>query len=176
MHRNSLSTLLLLAIPFALCAGEAAPEGREPMRLTLKRAVEIATSPEGNTYIQLSDENLKQVKSRSAEARSALLPDIEAQAGQNTAMRSLAALGLDLATNQTLLGAENGLTGALAPRLKKTCWTTSSKHSARGGTVQLSGRARAARRKASSTLSNIKRYQASRAAVRASHARPRQHR
>ena len=77
--------------------------------------MEIATSPEGNTYIQLSDENVKQAKSRSAEARSAFLPDIEAQAEQTTAMKSLAALGLDLATNQTLLGAENWLTGHLAP-------------------------------------------------------------
>jgi outer membrane protein len=107
---------LFLAVPFAVWAGEAAP--REPLRLSLKRAVEIATSPEGNTYIQLSDENVKQAKSRSAEARSALLPDIEAQAEQTTAMRSLAALGLDLATNQTLTGAENGLTGPLAPAEK----------------------------------------------------------
>ena len=112
--RHCLLSMLLLAIPAAVWAGDAAAP-REPLRLTLKRAVEIATSPEGNTYIQLSDENVKQAKSRSQEARSALLPDIEAQAEQITAMKSLAALGLDLATNQTLLQAENSLTGQLAP-------------------------------------------------------------
>src|ERR1022692_2382900 len=84
--RRYLSTIFL-AVPIAVWAGEAAP--REPLRLSLKRAVEIATSPEGNTYIQLSDENVNQAKSRSAEARSAFLPDIEAQAAQTTAMRSL---------------------------------------------------------------------------------------
>src|SRR6202167_1342300 len=100
-----------LAVPFAIWAGDAAP--REPLRLSLKRAVEIATSPEGNTYIQLSDENVKQAKSRSQEARSALLPDIEADAQQYSAMKSLAALGLDLATDQALLGAEKNLSTQL---------------------------------------------------------------
>ena len=106
MYRYLLT--LLLAAPFAAHAadGEAS---RGPLRLNLKRAVEIALSPEGNTYIQLSDENVRQAKSRSAEARSALLPDVEAQAGQNTAMRSLAALGLDLAASSTLLDAASHL-------------------------------------------------------------------
>src|SRR5580704_13855580 len=84
-------SILFLAIPATIWAAEATP--REPLRLSLKRAVEIATSPEGNTYIQLSDENVKQAKSRSAEVRSAFLPDIEAQAEQFSAMKSLAALG-----------------------------------------------------------------------------------
>jgi len=91
-------------MPFLSPAGEGPPD-RGPLQLTLKRAVELALSPEGNTYIQLSDESLRQAKSRSTEARSALLPDIEAQAAETTAMRSLAALGLDLAASDTLLGA-----------------------------------------------------------------------
>jgi outer membrane protein len=95
---------LLVTIPPSCPAGEA-PADRGPLQLTLKRAVQLALSPEGNTYIQLSDENLRQAKSRTAEVRSALLPDIEAQASQTTAMRSLAALGLDLAASDTLLGA-----------------------------------------------------------------------
>jgi outer membrane protein len=111
MRRFFLSTLLL-AIPCALCAEDAAQRG--PLRLTLKRAVEIATSPEGNTYIQLSDESVKQAKYRTQEARSALLPDIEGQAEQITAMKSIAALGLDLATDQALTGAEQKLAPAVA--------------------------------------------------------------
>jgi len=83
---------------------------REAFRLSLKRAIEIATSPEGNTYVQLSNENVKQAKYRTEEARSAFLPDIEAHALQTAAMKSIAALGLDLATSTTLLNAENGLT------------------------------------------------------------------
>ncbi|HUE04337.1 MAG TPA: TolC family protein [Bryobacteraceae bacterium] len=103
MHRWSL-LLLLVTVPW-LCSAADSPAERAPLQLTIKRAVELALSPEGNTYIQLSGENLRQAKSRSAEVRSLLLPDIEAQAEQTTAMRSLAALGLDLAASDTLLGA-----------------------------------------------------------------------
>ena len=103
MHRWSL-LLLLVTVPWLSTAADS-PAERAPLQLTLKRAVELALSPEGNTYIQLSDESLRQAKSRSAEVRSLLLPDIEAQAEQTTAMRSLAALGLDLAASDTLLGA-----------------------------------------------------------------------
>jgi len=107
MHRGFLLpplAILLVTIPLQCPAGEAPPD-RGALQLTLKRAVQLALSPEGNTYIQLSDENLRQARSRTAEVRSALLPDIEAQASQTTAMRSLAALGLDLAASDTLLGA-----------------------------------------------------------------------
>ena len=103
MHRGFLLPLLV-TMAWLCLAGEGPPD-RGPLQLTLKRAVALALSPEGNTYIQLSDENLRQAKSRSNEVRSALLPDIEAQAAQTTAMRSLAALGLDLAASDTLLGA-----------------------------------------------------------------------
>lgn len=95
---------LLVTMPLVCLAGDSSTD-RGPLQLTLKRAVELALSPEGNTYIQLSDESLRQAKSRSAEARSALLPDIETQAMQTTAMRSLAALGLNLAASDALLGA-----------------------------------------------------------------------
>jgi outer membrane protein TolC len=155
---------LFLAVPFAVWAGEAAP--REPLRLNLKRAVEIATSPEGNTYIQLSDENLKQAKSRSAEARSALLPDIEAQADQTTAMKSLAALGLDLATNQTLTQAENSLTGELAP-IEKTLLNDIIKDIPRVVGPFNSVDVRAKLTQSVFDFSSIRRYQASRAAIRA---------
>jgi outer membrane protein TolC len=162
--RPYLISTLFLTVPFALWAGEAAP--REPLRLNLKRAVEIATSPEGNTYIQLSDENVRQAKSRSAEARSAFLPDIEAQAAQTTAMRSLAALGLDLATNQALTQAENGLTGALAPT-EKDLLNAIIRDIPRviGPFNSVDVRARVTQ--SVFDFSNIRRYQASRAAVRA---------
>jgi len=163
MHRCLLS-ILSLALPFATLAEEAAP--REPLRLTLKRAVEIATSPEGNTYIQLSDENVKQVKSRSAEARSALLPDIEAQASQAIAMKSIAALGLDLATSQTLLGAENGLTGPLATT-ERTLLDDIIKNIPRVVGPFNSVDVRAHLTGNVFDLSSIRRYKASRAAVRA---------
>ena len=175
MHRHLLPTLFSLALPIALCAGGPEPTTREPLRLSLKRAIDIATSPEGNTYIQLSDENVKQSKTRSAQARSALLPDVEAQAGQNTAMRSLAALGLDLAAKQTLLGAANSLppctssplicgvlNDAEGPLLKDIAANIPR---VVGPFNSVDVRARLTQ--SVFDLSNIRRYQASRAAVRA---------
>jgi outer membrane protein TolC len=155
---------IFLAVPSAVWAGEAAP--REPLRLSLKRAVEIATSPEGNTYVQLSDENVKQANARSAEARSAFLPDIEAQADQTTAMKSLAALGLDLATNQALLGAEKSLTPELA-LIANPLLNGIIKNIPRVVGPFESVDVRAKVTWSLLDFSNIRRYQASRAAVRA---------
>jgi outer membrane protein len=162
--RRCLLSILVLAVPAAVWAGDAAP--REPLRLSLKRAVQIATSPEGNTYIQLSDENLKQAKSRSAEARSALLPDVEAQAEELTVMKSLAALGLDLATNQTLTQAENSLTGTFAP-IEKDLLNDIIKDIPRVVGPFNSVDVRAKVTQSVFDFSTIRRYQASRAAIRA---------
>lgn len=174
MHRYLLS-LLFVSVPLAALAadagGSAAPSGaaaadRGPLHLSMRRAVELATSPEGNTYIQLSDESIKQSKARTAEARSAFLPDIEAQAGQSTVMKSLAALGLDLATDQTLLGAEDKLTGPFAPVERETLnGVISSIPRVIGPFTSVDVRARG-------TMdffdwANIRRYQASKAALRA---------
>ena len=156
---------LLVTVPLLCPAGEG-PQGRGPLQLTLKRAVELALSPEGNTYIQLSDENLRQAKYRSVEVRSALLPDIETQASQTTAMKSIAALGLDLATSQALLGAENNLTGQLAP-LEKDLLNNIIRDIPRvvGPFNSVDVRARLTQNVFD--FSSIRRYQSSRAAYRA---------
>jgi outer membrane protein len=65
-----------------------------PLQLSLKRAVELAVSPEGNTNIQLSGEALKQAQARSTESRAALLPDLEASVTEQSRTENLAALGL----------------------------------------------------------------------------------
>ncbi|HMC59371.1 MAG TPA: TolC family protein [Candidatus Solibacter sp.] len=78
----------LAIAPLARAAG--------PLQLSLKRAVEIATSPEGSTKVQLSGESLKQAQSRSAEARAALLPDVEAAFSDQNATRNLAAQGISV--------------------------------------------------------------------------------
>src|SRR4051812_5133860 len=80
--------LLLAALPLA------AQDGRGPIQLSLKRAVELATSREGNTNIQLAGEALKQAESRSLEARAALLPDFESSVSYQNRTENLQALGL----------------------------------------------------------------------------------
>ena len=64
--------VVLAAVPLA-----AQQEQRTALSLSMKRAVEIATSPEGNSSIQLAVQSLKQAQERSLEARAALLPDVE---------------------------------------------------------------------------------------------------
>jgi outer membrane protein TolC len=83
----------LLFAGLAVAAEDAAQRG--PLQLSLKRAVEIATSPEGSTQVQLSAEALKQARARSGQARAALLPDLEASFGEQNQTRNLAALGLN---------------------------------------------------------------------------------
>lgn len=83
-----LAWMLLLA-PLAWAEG--------PLELSLRRAVEIAISPEGNTRIQLSAEALKQAQTRSAQARAALLPDLSASVGGQNLTRNLAAMGINIA-------------------------------------------------------------------------------
>ncbi|MFB3827799.1 MAG: TolC family protein [Bryobacteraceae bacterium] len=70
-----------------------AAEG-EPLQLTLKRAVELALSPEGSARVQISAEMVRQAETRAAQARAALLPNFEAGfTGQNLT-RNLAAMGI----------------------------------------------------------------------------------
>ena len=84
--------ICLALTPLAVAADDASQRG--PLQLSLKRAVEIATSPEGSTQVQLSAEALKQARARSGQARAALLPDLEASFSDQNQTRNLAALGI----------------------------------------------------------------------------------
>jgi len=84
-----------MRLAWILCAAQVA-SAAGPIELSLKRAVEVAVSPEGNTKIQLSGEALKQAQSRSAQARAALLPDIEASLTDRDQTANLAAMGIHI--------------------------------------------------------------------------------
>jgi outer membrane protein len=79
---------------------------RGPLQLTLRKAVQIATSPEGNTRVQLQAEDLKQAKDRSREVLSYLLPDIEADVRTGSQIYNLSSTGL---TNLQELNSLDGL-------------------------------------------------------------------
>src|SRR5215831_5739820 len=70
------------------------PLAGQPIQLSLKRAVEIATSKEGNANIQLAGEALRQAEARSNQARAALLPDVESFVNDQSRTENLEALGL----------------------------------------------------------------------------------
>jgi len=84
--------ICLVLAPLALAADDGPQRG--PVQLSLKRAVEIAASPEGSAQVQLSAEALKQARARSGQARAALLPDLEASFSDQNQTRNLAALGI----------------------------------------------------------------------------------
>jgi outer membrane protein TolC len=79
-----------------LAADQAAERG--PLELSMKRAVELAVSPEGSAQVQLSGEAFKQAQSRSAQARAALLPDLSAAFSDQSRTANLAAMGLSSLT------------------------------------------------------------------------------
>ena len=84
-----------MKLAWILCAAQVA-SAAGPIQLSLKRAVEVAVSPEGNAKIQLSGEALKQAQSRSAQARAALLPDLEASLTDRDQTSNLAAMGIKI--------------------------------------------------------------------------------
>src|SRR5215470_4039136 len=72
----------------------AAAWAADPLQLSLKRAVEIAASPEGNAKIQLAGEAVKLAESRQAQARAALLPNVDGTFTAQDLTRSLEAMGV----------------------------------------------------------------------------------
>jgi outer membrane protein TolC len=88
-----LMSILMMAMPRLGCAADAAAE-RGPIELSLKQAVDVAVSAEGNTNIRLSGESLKQAQSRALQARAALLPDLEGAFTERSQTVNLAAEGL----------------------------------------------------------------------------------
>jgi outer membrane protein TolC len=81
---------------FLAAAGIAFGQQAEPkvLALSLKRAVEIATSPQGNAQIELSAEALRQAQAGSAQARAALLPNVSSELSYRNQTVNLSAYGL----------------------------------------------------------------------------------
>jgi outer membrane protein len=94
-----LCILLLLLLPSSIFAEE--PSGSGILSLSLKQAVQIALSPEGNAQIQISGEVLKQAESRSTQALGALLPDVSSSLNYRNQTANLEANGLRLNTPTT---------------------------------------------------------------------------
>jgi outer membrane protein len=92
---------ILLCAPLLWAADEsptitanAVPVVEDVLQLSLKRAVDIAISRQGNSNILLADEAVVQAQSRTAQARAAFLPDVEGAASEESVIRSLGSLGL----------------------------------------------------------------------------------
>jgi outer membrane protein len=68
------------------------------LSLSLKRAVEIALTPEGSTRVALAQESIKQAEKRVSEAKAAFLPDLEASVQDRRQTTNLHAFGLNFPT------------------------------------------------------------------------------
>ena len=79
---------LFLFVP--LLANAADPPALE---LSLRRAVELALAPDGNTRLQLATEMIKQTDARAVAARAALLPNIDGTFGMRSQTVNLASFG-----------------------------------------------------------------------------------
>jgi outer membrane protein TolC len=79
--------LLMFAAALAMAA--------DPIQLSLKRAVEVAVSPEGSARIQLAGEALKQAQALALEQRAALLPNVDGSFTDQSRTENLAALGFN---------------------------------------------------------------------------------
>jgi outer membrane protein len=68
--------------------------GQPPvLQLSLKQAVDLALAPDGNTRVKLAAEAIRQAEARSAEARAALLPDVEGAVSEQSETSNLKAYG-----------------------------------------------------------------------------------
>ena len=85
--------LVLLLLSASGLAADQPTESRG-LTLSLRRAVQIAVSPEGNAQMQLTGEALQQAEARSAQARAALLPDISSSLSYKNQTTNLRAYGL----------------------------------------------------------------------------------
>jgi outer membrane protein len=74
----------------------AATLSAAPLELSLKRAVQLAISPEGSTRVKLAEESRKQAESRSSQAKAALLPDLSAGFNVQNLTRNLASMGISV--------------------------------------------------------------------------------
>ena len=80
---------IILAVA-APCVGSA----QTAMPLSLKRAVEIALAPDGNTRVALAQESIEQARTQQAQAKAAFLPDLDSSVQERRQVTNLEAYGL----------------------------------------------------------------------------------
>lgn len=80
---------VILSLVFAMASAPA----QTALPLSMKRAVDIAFSPDGNTRLQIAEELIQQSQERAHEARAALLPNFDGSISDSSNTRNLRAFG-----------------------------------------------------------------------------------
>ncbi|MEN6608707.1 MAG: TolC family protein, partial [Bryobacteraceae bacterium] len=92
MWRKNLASIgLSLLLPAGMAMSADSPGA--PLELSLKRAIETALSPSGNARVRLAQATTRQAQERANQARAALLPNLDATVGQQNQTRNLASYG-----------------------------------------------------------------------------------
>lgn len=79
-----------------VCASLAMAQDRLP--LSLRKSVEIALAPDGNTRVAIAQEQIAAAEARRQQARAALLPNVDGQIGYQSVTRNLQAFGIQFPT------------------------------------------------------------------------------
>jgi outer membrane protein len=121
-HKALLAGLILMStraawsqnIPPAGTSPSGVAKSAATISLSLKRAVELALAPDGNTRLQLAEDLVRQSRSRAAQARGGLLPNLDGTFSAANKTINLAAMGisfkgpiLGLITSPELVGPFN---------------------------------------------------------------------
>lgn len=83
----------LLQTLWAAAAVASMGRAQTAMPLSLKRAVEIALAPDGNTRVALAQESIEQARTQQAQAKAALLPNLDASVQEHREVTNLQAFG-----------------------------------------------------------------------------------
>ncbi len=84
------------ALPLLLLPGLLLAQPKPPLELSLKQAIDLALAPDGNARVRVAQEAIRQAEARSAQARAALLPNVDAALSEQSQTRNLAAFGLKI--------------------------------------------------------------------------------
>jgi outer membrane protein TolC len=97
LKQKSPAVAILLAFavtPVRAGAPPAAPAPAETLRLSLSQAIGIALGPDGNARVQLAKELVRQSKTRAAQARASLLPNLDGSLSYQSRTQNLQSFGL----------------------------------------------------------------------------------
>ena len=89
--------ILVIIMPAMLAVAQDAPQGKT-LQLSMKRAVEIALTPEGSPRVALALESVKQAQAETRIARSAFLPTVDGQIQQQNETVNLKTFGINFPT------------------------------------------------------------------------------
>ena len=74
----------------------AAAQASAPLELSLKQAVQMALAPDGSARVRIAQQAVRQAQLRSAEARAAFLPNLDAAVAEQSQTRNLSSFGIKI--------------------------------------------------------------------------------